>query len=140
MNYYSDPRVRALDKWYVSLNDSKMKAVIKLCDDEDGNEEEFEVPFKYEVCGICDGKGTHVNPSVDCDGLTAEDFAEDPGFLEDYMSGCFDQTCNACGGKRVEAIMDRDNCDPKILERFDTQRAEEADFRRMQDYERRMGC
>lgn len=53
------------------------------------------------LCPVCHGEGTTVNPNIDCNGLTAEDFHEDLDFLEDYMSGVYDQTCAACGGKRV---------------------------------------
>ena len=56
---------------------------------------------KYVVCPVCDGEGTTVNPNIDAHGLTAEDFAEDPDFAEDYASGAYDQPCAACHGKRV---------------------------------------
>lgn len=56
---------------------------------------------KWKVCPVCHGEGTTVNPSIDCNGLTAEDFAEDPDFAEDYRAGVYDQTCNACHGQRV---------------------------------------
>jgi hypothetical protein len=53
------------------------------------------------VCPVCDGEGKTVNPNIDANGLTAEDFAEDPDFAEDYKSGMYDITCAACSGKRV---------------------------------------
>jgi len=53
------------------------------------------------VCPVCDGEGTTVNPDIDANGLTAEDFNEDPDFREDYMSGVYDITCAACLGNRV---------------------------------------
>jgi hypothetical protein len=53
------------------------------------------------VCPVCDGEGTTVNPNIDANGLTREDFDEDPDFREDYMSGVYDITCAACHGKRV---------------------------------------
>jgi len=55
----------------------------------------------YQVCPVCDGHGTTVNPNIDSNGLTAEDFAEDPDFKEDYMSGVYDICCQACKGQRV---------------------------------------
>ena len=106
-NYANDSRVRAAQRgaWYKSVDTNRMKAVVTLRwdDDETGDEceENVEVPIKFEVCPTCRGKGTHVNPSIDCNGLTAEDFAEDPDFAEDYFSGRYDQTCNGCGGQRV---------------------------------------
>jgi cytochrome c5 len=55
----------------------------------------------YQVCPVCEGEGKTVNPNIDANGLTAEDFAEDPDFAEDYRSGVYDITCNACHGQRV---------------------------------------
>ena len=62
----------------------------------------MEIPFVWAVCGTCDGKGRHVNPNIDRQGLTREDFDEDPDFAEDYFNGFYDQPCNQCGGSRVE--------------------------------------
>jgi hypothetical protein len=53
------------------------------------------------LCPVCDGEGTTVNPNIDCNGLTREDFDEDPDFAEDYRNGTYDITCAACSGKRV---------------------------------------
>jgi len=68
--------------------------------------EEFEVPSgefpaKYDVCPNCDGKGKYVNPSIDSNGLSSEDFAEDPDFREDYFSGRYDIQCRSCNGRNV---------------------------------------
>ena len=60
-----------------------------------------EYPAEYQVCPDCNGKGKYVNPSIDRQGLTSEDFAEDPDFLHDYMSGVFDITCRSCNGRNV---------------------------------------
>ena len=56
---------------------------------------------KWIVCPVCEGEGKTVNPSIDCNGLTAADFAEDPDFAEDYRNGVYDVRCNACLGERV---------------------------------------
>jgi len=53
------------------------------------------------VCPVCNGEGKTVNPNIDCNGLTREDFDDDPDFREDYMSGMYDITCQACRGLRV---------------------------------------
>lgn len=65
-------------------------------------------PTKYEVCPVCNGKGTHVNPSIDAGGLTYEDFDQDPEFYHDYMSGMYDVTCNHCEGRTTILVVDRD--------------------------------
>jgi hypothetical protein len=116
-----------------------MKATVLLYNDDD-SEDEVEVPVKFEVCETCDGKGHHVNPSVDSGGLTAEDFYDDPDFMEDYMSGRYDVSCYGCHGKRVEAVLDRDRCDKDTLKRLEDKWECEAESRRERDAERRMGA
>ena len=59
------------------------------------------------VCPTCRGKGTHVNPSIDGNGITSEQFDEDPDFREDYFAGKYDITCRECEGKRVIPIIDK---------------------------------
>lgn len=59
------------------------------------------VPAKYEVCGMCNGSGTVVDPNIDCGGLSQEDFYDDPTFAEDYFGGRYDIVCPDCKGKRV---------------------------------------
>ena len=56
---------------------------------------------KWIICPVCEGEGKTVNPAIDCNGLTAEDFNEDPDFRENYMSGMYDITCRGCNGQRV---------------------------------------
>lgn len=52
------------------------------------------------VCPSCEGEGKYVNPSVDSQGLTADDFNEmGDDFADDYMSGAYDVKCSQCGGQ-----------------------------------------
>lgn len=53
------------------------------------------------VCPVCDGEGKTVNPDIDSNGLTREDFAEDPDFAKDYRAGAYDIICRGCQGRRV---------------------------------------
>jgi hypothetical protein len=75
--------------------------------DQGGHEIALVLPAKFEVCPTCEGKGTHVNPSIDGHGLTAEDFADDPDFEEAYFRGDYDVQCRRCKGERVVAVIDR---------------------------------
>jgi len=104
-NYYRDPRVRARDedRWYVRFDERTMRAVV-LVEGEDGVEEERQVRCSYAVCELCNGKGSHVNPSIDCGGLTREDFDEDPDFAEGYFDGMYDVPCYMCNGRRVVPV------------------------------------
>ncbi len=127
-NYYTDSRVMAGEKskWYKEIDEEKMLALVEI------DEVEEWIPFEYEVCPLCEGKGKHVNPSIDCNGLTAEDFAEDPDFLEEYKSGRYDVPCYECRGKRVVPS----TTDERILRWME----EEAEFQRISAAERRMGA
>jgi hypothetical protein len=80
------------------------------------------------VCPTCDGRGSHVDPSVDCMGISAEDFRDDPDFHDDYFGydgdeddegnpvrkarGAYDVDCYECGGRRVVPVPDWDEGDP----------------------------
>lgn len=63
-------------------------------------------PAKFEVCTRCDGTGAHVNPSIDGNGISPEEFREDPDFEESYFAGDYDVTCETCKGARVVAVPD----------------------------------
>ena len=73
-----------------------------------GGEEEDEISLKarYEVCGRCEGRGSHVNPAIDGHGISAQEFAEDPDFKEAHFAGVYDVTCYECKGLRVVPVVD----------------------------------
>jgi len=138
-NYYNDRRVRASERWYTSFDERLMLAQVLLFDD-DGNDEEHDIPVRFKVCGTCNGKGMHVNPSVDCNGLTADDFDEDPDFREEYCAGRYDVTCYECEGRRVNPVIDEERVDPDILKAIHSQWQSQAESRAERDAERRMGA
>jgi DnaJ-class molecular chaperone len=134
-SYYSDHRVHAAyrGKWYKELNEQRQKALVQFEDmDGEGNPGEEWVNFEWDVCPTCNGKGSHVNPSIDAGGLTAEDFYEDPGFAEDYMSGMYDEPCNECKGNRVVPV----TSDERVRKQIE----KDDEFLCIQMAERRMGC
>lgn len=147
-NYANDHRVRALTQhtWAESFDEARMVFVLcdglimDLQDDYDVENPPADVPAVYQVCSTCEGKGTHVNPSVDCNGLTAEDFAEDPDFAEDYFRGVHDVTCYGCDGARVEPVLDRARVSPVVLEAIERWLDCEAMLRAEQLAELRMGA
>lgn len=108
---------------------------------EDGIEIEAAIPGKYEVCSRCEGAGTHVNPSIDGHGISAEEWANewDPEEREDYLRGVYDVQCEECAGLRVVLVPDRDVADPVLLQIWDEQQQQEAEWRREQAYVQRMG-
>lgn len=64
------------------------------------------IKAKHEVCDVCDGRGQHVNPSIDSHGIGAEEWERDwdEESRRDYMEGGFDVTCTGCKGKRVRLV------------------------------------
>jgi hypothetical protein len=107
---------------------------------EDGEGTEVEIPARYEVCGTCEGKGTHVNPSIDSHGLTWDDFAEDPDFAEGYWEGRYDVPCNECGGRRVSPVVDESRATEAQQKMFNDWAESIAEMEAEMAAERRMGA
>ena len=138
LNYYGDHRVRVRDKRERNLlrvNKDRTTATIILTDDDS----EVIIPIIWEVCDTCEGKGTHVNPSIDANGLSADDFAEDPDFAEDYRSGVYDVAFYGCDGERVIAVADTERMEPELRERWEKQVQEEIEYQRISRAEKAMG-
>lgn len=85
--------------------------------DIDGDEVEVDLPAKYEVCGTCEGNGTHLNPSIGQHAYSSEEFYEsfDEEEQEQYFKrgGMYDVQCEECNGKRVIAVPDFEMVWPK---------------------------
>ena len=139
LNYYNDSRVQAgsIDRGKSTEDGEHIEFVTET---DDGEEITHLLPTKFAVCGTCDGKGTHVNPSIDCGGLSREDFDEDPDFEEGYRSGAYDVSCYECKGKRVVAEIDEKRCDKVILEQYYDDLQEQYDDYAVRAAERRMGA
>lgn len=58
---------------------------------------------KWIICPVCLGEGSTVDPAIDCHGISAEEFREDPDFAEEYFAGTYDVVCAGCEGLRVVA-------------------------------------
>jgi hypothetical protein len=96
----------------------------------DDLEEFLYLNAKYEVCDLCDGKGTTVNPAIDHYGITNEDFDEDPDFRENYFSGVYDVACRRCEGLRVMLAPDEENNPPELLNLYWQSEREKYDYAR----------
>lgn len=123
---FDEKRMMALPHWESEFDET----------DEDGQTFSAWIPVKYEICGTCDGKGKHVNPSIDGQGLSAEDFDRDPDFAEDYFSGMYDVRCNECDGRRVAIVVDEDRATKEQIDSIDDffqDQAESAAIRRMEN-------
>ncbi|KKN58930.1 hypothetical protein LCGC14_0547320 [marine sediment metagenome] len=102
--------------WYELFDNERMVFIAIAYNDEDDSEDEVELPAKWKVCDLCRGRGFHVNPSIDAGGISTEDFADDPGFAEDYFGGTYDVPCYRCKGRTTEPIVDDKACSAKQLE------------------------
>ena len=121
-------------KWYDSFSQKGMVATV-----EDAEGGELEVPCKFVVCDVCDGKGTHVNPSIDAHGISAEEFAEDPDFAVAYFDGMYDMQCNGCDGQRV-VPEPSDDCPQELKDLVEERIRDHYEYEAECAAERRMGA
>lgn len=95
------------------IDEKKMEGTIIL-ENEEGEEEEISFPVVFSVCGTCAGKGSYVNPSIDSNGISSDewdnDWSEDE--REDYMNGAYDIQCEECHRQRVIPVIDESNLSP----------------------------
>jgi len=99
------------------------------------------IPAKYAVCDNCEGKGTQVNPNVDGNGLTQEDFDEQgPDFFDDYMSGVYDIPCLECKGLRVVLVADENRLTAEQMQEYNQYLDDEYAYQQEMYWERMAGC
>lgn len=107
----------------------------------DDNDTEIEIPGRFITCPRCEGRGSHVNPSIDEHGLSREDFDEmGPDFEEDYFSGVYDVQCHECKGLRVILEVDEDRATEEQIKLYWDEIHEEIEYNRTCAMERRMGA
>lgn len=106
----------------------------------DGDGNETELPTVWKVCARCHGEGKHVNPSIDGNGITAEEFAEDPDFREEYFAGAYDVKCYECAGKRVVKVVDEEKLTEEQRRAWYEQEEDRALTDSIYRAERRMGA
>ena len=95
------------------------------------------VPCKWGVCQSCDGHGGYVNPSIDSNGISSEEWWDmDEEFRQSYMRGDYDITCQECKGKRVSPVPYYEEDQRKL----DAWHQAEYEYRMEREAERRMGC
>ncbi len=143
-SYAQDSRVRSRDRNRNIVEDFDKLTItyvgIDFRGDEDGGGQDLTIPAKVCVCLTCNGRGKHVNPSIDAHGLSREDFEEDPDFAEQYMSGVYDVTCYGCGGRNVVLEPDELRADPDDLKTLYGHQKEMAEMRSAYLAELRMGA
>ena len=131
MAYCTDSRVQAFrNKWYSEINHSTKVLKANLGDGEK------EMKFQWALCPACEGSGTMVNPSIDCDGISVDEFDQDPEFAESYFSGVYDENCSTCDGeKRIPELIS-----PEDIKEFEEWEQEEISYRAECAAEMRVGA
>lgn len=130
INYATDHRVRALERDDFTIE----------IEQPDGSYLEETLPTRWIVCPTCNGEGTHVDPSIDAGGLSADDFSADPDFAEDYVSGVYDVPCYGCDGRSTVRAVDLDACTPEQRDAWESYQRARAEWRAMEYAEMRAGC
>jgi hypothetical protein len=106
----------------------------------DDNDVEHELPGTWEICGRCCGEGKHVNPGVDGDGISQEEFDHDPDFEEAYFSGVYDVTCEECDGAGKHVVPDFKSWPVDLAKLYKEQIKQQAEWDRQERMERLMGA
>lgn len=135
-NYENDSRVQG------GIRRNQKVETVVMYNDETGDEEEIHLPTHKIVCPTCSGKGHHVNPSIDANGLSSDDFDADPDFREDYFGGAYDVQCYECGGKNVVDAVDMEKLErtnKPLYDRYMKHLSFEQQWRAEEAHERRMG-
>jgi RecJ-like exonuclease len=105
------------------------------------DDEKVFLPYRMEVCFRCSGNGTHVNPSIDGNGISANDeIWQDDDFREGYFGGRYDVVCEECNGNNVVPVVDEVACDPSILALYQEEERAMAEMDAMSAAERAMGA
>ena len=105
-------------------------------------DEGLHVPVRFGVCETCEGRGTHVNPSIDAHGIGAEEWMHDwdDEEREGYLNGRYDVECAECKGLRVVEVLDENTAADEVKAAWDNWLAESWSSWAEQEAERRMGA
>ena len=87
----SDIRDRAASQRWWAWHDGRKAEMEDYTqgEDDDGELIHIQIPVEMQICPTCDGRGAYVNPNIDRNGLSGDDFSQDLDFAEDYFAGRF---------------------------------------------------
>lgn len=120
--------------------ESRPKKIVIEVEQADGSYLETELPTMFAVCGRCDGHGSHVNEAIDGNGISVDEFAEDPEFAENYFNGMYDVQCTECNGLRVVPVVDESRCSADLLAAYHEKLEGDYAYAAECAAERRMGA
>ena len=88
--------------------------------DDDDCERKF--PTEMIVCPSCKGTGSHVNPSIDGNGITQSEMYElGDDFMDNYLGGTYDIECIECNGRNVVEVVVEELLDFNQLKEYQSQ-------------------
>lgn len=120
--------------------DQNRQVLTFTSENEEGEEVEHTLTFKWSVCSSCLGRGRYTNPAIDAHGITASEMSEwEDDEREGYFEGRYDVTCENCQGKRVEPELDLEGDDPAQIA-FREWADNESSYRAEREAERAFGC
>lgn len=105
------------------------------------DDDEVDLPSKYEVCYRCRGEGHHGHPAFD--GVSVSWWYEDDPSgesLDNYMSGKYDVRCEECNGQRVVLVPDESRMTQEQIQGWDDHCQQEWEYQQEREMERRMGA
>jgi len=130
-----------------------MEYITVTIENDDGSEAEYQLPAKNEICGRCEGYGSHLTPSIGEHAYSQEEFYDsfDDEGREEYFrrGGIYDVTCFDCKGKNVVQVIDSELCEKNdklkpIYEQWCEQEEDraqsDAEYNACCRMERLMGC
>ena len=94
-----------------------MKTIKAWVETKKGNQFEILLPAKRVVCPSCEGDGTELCGGLNGVAISDENLA-DPDFRRSYFGGDYDVACSHCGGLRVVDVVDEEQLDQKMRDRY----------------------
>lgn len=104
--------------------------------DEEG--EIVHLPYKWEICGHCNGEGMS---SAYLGDFTWDELNEKgEEFIEDYFAGNYDRPCDCCNGSGKITFPNYDKMTEEQVKRYEEKIQEDIEYEAMVRAEKRMGC
>lgn len=97
------------------------------------------LPTYKIVCPCCHGKGVHDHPAFS-NGISQDEFDEDPDFFEAYMEGRYDVPCEECNGNNVVDSVDTESLSEELKAEWEAHAQGAYDMHAEWLAEVRMGC
>lgn len=102
------------------------------------NEGEVVLPTKWKICSYCSGAG---KSSAHLGAFTSDDMRDmDEDFMDDYMGGHYDHSCENCAGTGKIEVADHSRMTKAQLSDYQNQLADERATAEMERMERLCGA